>query len=121
MVGTASLRSEPRGAPLARFLATASGAERVEITALTRLRGGALQENWALDARFSGGALDGGQRLVLRRSAATGVAGSLTRLQEFAVQKAAFAAGVMVPEPLFADVDRAIFGKPFFIMRRAAG
>ena len=121
MAGTASLRSEPRRALLARFLAAASGAEGVEITALTRLRGGALQENWALDARFSGGALDGGQRLVLRRSAATGVAGSLTRLQEFAVQKAAFAAGVSVPEPLFASEDPTIFGKPFFIMRRADG
>ena len=121
MAGTASLRSEPRRAPLARFLAAASGAERVEVTALTRLRGGALQENWALDARFSGGALEGGQRLVLRRSAATGVAGSLTRLQEFAVQKAAFAAGVRVPEPLFASEDPTIIGEPFFIMRRASG
>ena len=121
MAGTASLRSEPRRAPLARFLAAASGAERVEVAALTRLRGGALQENWALDARFSGGALAGDQRLVLRGSAATGVAGSLTRLQEFAVQKAAFAGGVTVPEPLFASEDPAIFGKPFFIMRRADG
>jgi aminoglycoside phosphotransferase (APT) family kinase protein len=121
MAGTASLRSEPCRAPLARFLAAASGAERVEVGALTRLEGGALQENWALDARFSGGALDGDQRLVLRRSAATGVAESLTRLEEFAVQKAALAAGVRVPEPLFASADRAVFGEPFFIMRRADG
>ena len=121
MAGTASLRSEPRRAPLARFLAAASGAERVEVAALTRLRGGALQENWALDARFSGGALAGDQRFVLRGSAATGVAGSLSRRQEFAVQKAAYAGGVTVPEPLFASEDPAIFGKPFFIMRRADG
>jgi aminoglycoside phosphotransferase (APT) family kinase protein len=93
----------------------------VEITALTRLCGGALQQNWGLDARFSGGSLDGEQRLVLRTSAATGVAESLTRLQEFAVQKAAFAAGVTVAEPLFATEDPAIFGKPFFIMRQVEG
>ena len=99
MAGTGSLRSEPRDARLARFLAAASGAEKVEVTALTRLRGGALQENWALDARFSGSALDGDQRLVLRSSAATGIAASLTRLQEFALQQAAFATGVTVPEP----------------------
>ena len=121
MAGTGSLRSEPRDARLARFLAAASGAEKVEVTALTRLRGGALQENWALDARFSGSALDGDQRLVLRSSAATGIAASLTRLQEFALQQAAFATGVTVPEPLFASGDPAIFGKPFFIMRRARG
>ena len=85
------------------------------------LRGGALQENWGLDARFSGGVLDGQQRLVLRSSAATGVAASLTRPQEFAVQKAAFAAGVTVAEPLFATEDPRIWGKPFFIMRQVEG
>jgi len=121
MAGTASPQSKPRHAALARFLAGASAASAVEITALNRLRGGALQENWGLDARFSGGTLDGDQRLVLRSSAATGIAASLTRHQEFAVQKAAFAAGVTVPEPLFASDEPALFGRPFFIMRRAPG
>jgi aminoglycoside phosphotransferase (APT) family kinase protein len=121
MAGTASLQSEDRRAALARFLAAASGARAAKVTKLTPLRGGALQENWGLDARFSGGALDGEQRLVLRTSAATGIAASLTRRQEFAVQQAVFAAGVTVPEPLFASEDPAILGKPFFIMRRALG
>src|ERR1700739_4176191 len=121
MAGTASLRFEPRGAALARFLASASAARSVEITALSALRGGALQENWSLDACFSGGKLDGEQRLVLRTSAATGVAAGLTRYQEFLMQKAAFAAGVTVPEPLFASEDPAVCGKPFFIMRRVDG
>ena len=93
----------------------------MEISALSPLRGGALQENWGLDARFSGGALDGEQRLVLRTSAATGVAGSLTREQEFLVQKAAFATGVTVPEPLCASEYPAVWDKPFFIMRRVDG
>ena len=35
--------------------------------------------------------------------------------------QAAFAAGVTVPEPLFACADPAVFGKPFFVMRRASG
>ena len=122
MAGTGSpLSDPPRTGALGEFLAAAGGAQAIEITALTRLRGGALQENWGLDARFSGGVLDGQQRLVLRSSAATGVAESLPRLQEFAVQKAAFAAGVTVAEPLFASEDPAILGKPFFIMRRAHG
>jgi aminoglycoside phosphotransferase (APT) family kinase protein len=131
MAGTASLPSDPpreagseadeRPAALARFLAEASGASAVEVTGLAPLRGGAIQENWALDAHFSGGLLAGPQRLVLRTAAPTGVTASLDRMQEFAVLKAAFAARVTVPEPLFASDDTAVFGKAFFIMRRVDG
>jgi aminoglycoside phosphotransferase (APT) family kinase protein len=128
MAGTRSPRSDSspltgddRGAALARFLAAASKARACEVSKLTPLSGGSIQENWGVDAHFSGGALDGGQRLVLRAAAATGVPSSLDRLQEFAVLQAAFAAGVTVPEPLFASADPAVFGKPFFIMRRAPG
>jgi aminoglycoside phosphotransferase (APT) family kinase protein len=131
MAGTASPRSDPtltarlavderRGA-LARFLATAAEANAVDIADLTPLRGGAIQENWAVDARFSNGPFAGTQRLVLRTTAPTGVAASLGRVEEFAVLKAAFDAGVTVPEPLFAADDKAVFGKPFFIMRRVNG
>src|SRR5207253_10672475 len=63
----------------------------------------------------------GAQRLVLRTDAATGIPSSLGRIEEFAVSRAAFAAGVTVPEPLFACADPAVFGKPFFVMRRIAG
>jgi aminoglycoside phosphotransferase (APT) family kinase protein len=128
MAGTRSPRSDSppvigddRSASLARFLATASGASTCEITGLTPLSGGSIQENWGIDARFSGGRLDGDQRLVLRAAAATGVPSSLDRLQEFAVLQAAFAAGITVPEPLLACTDPSVFGKPFFIMRRAPG
>src|SRR5690349_7587875 len=133
MAGTASPRSEPGGSALGsaaaedrrgalgRFLAKASNAEAVEIGELAPLRGGAIQENWAVDARFFGGSLAGEQRLVLRMAAPTGVAASLGRLEEFAVLKAAFAAGVTVPEPLWASDDPKIMGRPFFIMRRVDG
>lgn len=117
---TGALSAERR-AELARFLAAASGARAVEVTGLVPLRGGAIQENWAVDAYFTGGSLAGDQRLVLRTAASTGVAASLDRLQEFAVLRAAFAAGVTVPEPFFASDDPTIFGKPFFIMRRVSG
>src|SRR5690242_6880243 len=124
---TASPRSDPppdddgRRAALACFIACAAGAGAAEITSLAPLRGGAIQENWAVDARFSGGRLPGEQRLVLRTAAPTGVVSSLDRLEEFAVLRAAFAAGVTVPEPLFACGDPAVFGKPFFVMRRVEG
>jgi aminoglycoside phosphotransferase (APT) family kinase protein len=119
MAGTASPRSDP--ARLAQFLAAASGAVAVEIAGMRPLRGGSVQQNWGFDARFSGGTLEGDQRLVLRTNAATGLAESLTRVEEFAVLRAAFAAGVMVPEPLFACEDTGAWGSPFFVMRRATG
>jgi aminoglycoside phosphotransferase (APT) family kinase protein len=127
MAGTASPRSEApagiadRRKAIARFLAARSGADAVEIEALTPLAGGAIQENWAIDARFDGGVLAGHRQLVLRAAGSTGVPSSLGRIEEFAVLKAAFAAGVTVPEPLFACADPGVLGKVFFIMRRAAG
>ena len=110
-----------RHAAIARFLAEESSADAVDILALTLLDGGAIQENWALDTHFDGGALAGNRRLVLRADASTGVPSSLGRTEEFAVLKAVFAAGVTVPEPLFVCADPGILGKPFFVMRWAAG
>jgi aminoglycoside phosphotransferase (APT) family kinase protein len=125
MAATALPRSEAspidRQRALADFLATASGAETAAITRLELLTGGAIQENWGIDAEFEGGRLSGRQHLVLRTDAATGVPSSLGRVEEFAVLQAAFGAGVTVPEPLFACGDTAVLGKPFFVMRRAAG
>src|SRR5205823_9892402 len=68
-----------------------------------------------------GGPLAGEHELVLRTDAPTGVPSSLGRIEEFAVLKAAFAAGVSVPEPLWASSDPSILGKAFFVMRRVAG
>jgi hypothetical protein len=48
--------------PLSRFLAEASGTERVEITAFDLLSGGAIQENWGFEAAFAGGSLAGTDR-----------------------------------------------------------
>ena len=118
-------RSDPglgdRQFALADFLKLASGAEAVEITRLELLAGGAIQENCGIDASFEGGRLTGPQRLVLRTDAATGVPSSLGRVEEFQVLKAVFAAGVAAPEPLFACADKAVIGRPFFVMRRVPG
>jgi len=106
---------------LARFLAEASGAKNVGVTEPRLLPGGAIQENWGFTARFIGGQLPDEQRLVLRTDASTGITSSLTRIEEFAVLKAVFAAGVSVPEPLWACPDPGVLGKPFFVMRWVAG
>jgi aminoglycoside phosphotransferase (APT) family kinase protein len=119
MAATASPPSDP--ARLARFLAEASGANKVEIGKLELLAGGAIQHNWGFEAAFHGGSLAGLQALVLRTDAPTGVPSSLGRIDEFRVLQAVHAAGVTVPEPLFACPDRDVFGKPFFVMRRVTG
>ncbi len=102
---------------LAAFIAAASGAHDVRIDRCERMSGGAIQENYALDVRVDGRE----ERLVLRKDAPSRVTVSRTRVQEFALLRAAFAAGVSVPEPLWASDDPALAGAPFFIMRRVAG
>jgi aminoglycoside phosphotransferase (APT) family kinase protein len=125
MAVTALPRSETglgdRQFALAEFLKAATAAVTVEIGRIALLPGGAIQENWAIDAEFDGGRLAGPQRLVLRTDASTGVPSSLGRVEEFAVLQAAFAASVTVPEPLFVCADASVLGKPFFVMRRVPG
>ncbi|MNF63640.1 Phosphotransferase enzyme family protein [compost metagenome] len=43
------------------------------------------------------------------------------RAQEFALLKAAFAAGVTVPEPLWLCSAAQVIGRPFFVMRKVGG
>jgi aminoglycoside phosphotransferase (APT) family kinase protein len=102
---------------LAAFIAAASGARNVRIDRYERLGGGAIQENFALDVCIDGR----DEAFVLRKDAPSRVAVSRTRAEEFALLRAAFAAGVTVPEPLWASGDPEIAGAPFFIMRRVAG
>lgn len=110
--------SDPR-ARAERFLAGACGAARVAIERWERLPGGAIQENVALDALVEGGPFAGRQAWVLRTDAPSAVAASHSRLEEFAVLRAAHAAGVRVPEPVFACHDDE--GPDFFVMRRVQG
>lgn len=106
---------------LARFLAESAEAGNAIVNRPALLAGGAIRENWGFTAIFDGGRLDGHQKLVLRTDAATGIASSLSRAEEFAVLKAVYAAGVAAPEPLFVCADDAVIGKPFFVMRCLPG
>jgi aminoglycoside phosphotransferase (APT) family kinase protein len=102
-------------------LARRTGAARVAVRELRRLPYGAVQENWALDAVFEGGALAGEQRLVLRADPATGLGESRDKASEFAVMRAVHGAGVTIPEPVLCCADRAAIGKPFLVMRWLPG
>ncbi len=103
------------------FLARAAGAERVRVRRADRLGGGAIQQNYLVEAEIADGPLAGAHRLVLRTAAPSGVPESRPCDQEFALLKAAHAAGVTVPEPLFFGGDPAVLGRPFFVMRAVEG
>jgi aminoglycoside phosphotransferase (APT) family kinase protein len=106
---------------LAGWLIGALGANQVQIVSWRQLTGGAIQENWAFEARVRGGAFEGKLDAVLRTDAPTGVAVSHGRAAEYAILAAAHRAGVAVPEPIALCAEPAIIGKPFYVMRRANG
>lgn len=103
------------------FLAGVCDCDRLEILGIRPLKGGAVQENFALDIAAEGGRDAGRHALVLRTDAASQVQTSLSRAEEFAVLKAARAAGVTVPEPLWLCEDTSVIGRAFFVMRRVPG
>lgn len=106
---------------LETWLVAQAGAQGVTISDATPLTGGAIQENWKLTLEIEGGPYDGRLEVVLRTDAPSGVAVSLTRAQEFALLKAAEAAGVSVPEPLWLCQDQGVIGRPFYLMRFLPG
>jgi aminoglycoside phosphotransferase (APT) family kinase protein len=108
-------------ARLCAWLAREAGAERVALENVVPLGGGAISQNVAIDLVVEGGRLGGHHDCVLRAASPAGVAASLVKPQEFAVLRAAFAAGMAAPEPLFVCEDPAVFERPFYIMRRARG
>lgn len=104
-------------AALTGWLREVAGANDLEILAMDKLSGGAIQENWSLLVAVDGSV----RRWVLRTDAPSGVSTSHGRVEEFALLKAAHKAGVTVPEPLFLSSDTKLLGKPFYVMERVAG
>ncbi len=88
-----------------------------EVVDMALMSGGAIQQNWRLDARVDGEA----RAWVLRTDAPATLSHSRSRAEEFALLRTAFAAGVTVPEPLSLCLDRTVIGTPFFVMRRVEG
>ncbi|MCY1479102.1 thiamine kinase [compost metagenome] len=102
---------------LSAYLAGRLDGKRVVIERSARLSGGAIQENWLLEARVD----DAPRRWVLRTDAASVVAASMSREQEFAVLSTVHQAGVTVPRPLWLCRDRQVIGRDFFVMEALAG
>jgi aminoglycoside phosphotransferase (APT) family kinase protein len=110
-----------RWSRLPAWLAAQAGANGVRLRSVERLSGGAIQENWAIEVEVEGGPLSGLQRWVVRTDARSRVSVSRSRAEEFALLRAAHAAGVTVPEPLWLSTDASLVGAPFFVMARADG
>ncbi|HMB76676.1 MAG TPA: phosphotransferase family protein [Kiloniellaceae bacterium] len=106
---------------LSPWLVAQLGAGRVEIGAMTKLSGGAIQENWLLDVVCEGGQRPGPQKWVLRTDAPSSIATSLSRAEEFAILGVAFDAGVAAPEPVLLCEDEAVIGGAFYVMGRGGG
>lgn len=107
---------DTRRKALNAWLSQAAGVP-VEIGTASLLSGGAIQQNWAISVTRGGEA----EEWVLRTDNAATLAVSLSRNEEYALLRAAFGAGVTVPEPLFCCDDAMVAGAPFFVMRRVAG
>ncbi len=106
---------------LEAWMCGAAQADAVAIAEARPLSGGAIQENWLLEVDVQGGPFAGRQEFVLRTDAPSGVAVSHGRAEEFALLRAATAAGVTVPEPLWLCEDPTVLGKTFHVMRKVEG
>jgi aminoglycoside phosphotransferase (APT) family kinase protein len=106
---------------LTKWLAREFGASAVDIRDIAPLSGGAIQENWRLHCVLAGGREAGERRYVLRKDARSTIAASRSRLQEFALVRAARDAGITVPQPVAACADAAILGAPFAIYEQVPG
>lgn len=102
------------------FLATSLGASEITLD-VEPLSGGAIQENWLLDAAVNGGPWTGRRRFVLRRDSRTVIEASLGRIEEFALLAVARSAGVTVPEPIAVCRDSGMLGGPFTVMAHVPG
>lgn len=103
--------------PLEKWLSGELGAESVSIKKAELLGGGAIGENWRIDARVNGEA----RNWVLRTDAASRMAMSHDRANEFYCLKAAYEAGTTVPEPIAVSRDTSLIGAPFMIVGRISG
>ena len=100
-----------------RFL-RATVDEAMTVNNLTRLSGGAVQENFGAEIILADG---DHHSVVVRTDAVSQVSASLSRAEEFNVLQVAFEGGVTVPQPMWCCEDTDFIGRPFYIMQRAPG
>ncbi len=84
---------------------------------MTKLSGGAIQENWHLSAQLD----DTDVEWVLRTDAPSTLSTSHSRPEEYALLRVAQEAGVSAPKAVALCDDPNIIGAPFYLMEKAPG
>jgi aminoglycoside phosphotransferase (APT) family kinase protein len=103
------------------WLCSALSADALIIEKAELLGGGAIGENWRLDVKVTGGPHEGSRSWALRTDAASRMAMSHDRANEYFCLKAAHDAGACVPEPIAVSRDTALIGAPFAVVGLLAG
>ncbi len=106
---------------LSDFVRASAQAERAEVSVERALPGDAARTHYLIAAEIAGGPLAGRHALILRGDADERGAGGLASAAEFAIRKVAFGAGLTTPEPLWLEPTGDVLGKPFMVLRHAAG
>lgn len=84
---------------------------------MTKLSGGAIQENWAITGKLKHTDLT----IVLRKNADTQLEASSDRKQEYELLRRLYALNICVPEPLFFQEKETVLRSDFFVMRKITG
>ncbi len=107
--------------PLQNWLGAELGADALTIEKAELLGGGAIGENWRIDVTVTGGQQAGSRSWALRTDAASRMAMSHDRANEYFCLQAAHEAGAMVPEPIAVSRDEKLIGAPFAIVGLLTG
>lgn len=105
---------------LSGFVRAAAQADHADVAIERALPGDGGRAHYLIAADIAGGPLAGRRTLVLRGQSddrETTLAGA----EEFAIRQVAFGAGLTTPEPLWLEPTGDVLGKPFMILRHAAG
>jgi aminoglycoside phosphotransferase (APT) family kinase protein len=102
---------------LGAWIAERLAARDVALEGVEPMSGGSIQENWRVRCRIDGES----RAFVLRKDAPATIASSRPRWQEYALIKAAYRVGVLVPEPIGFCDDRTVVGAPFALMACVEG
>jgi aminoglycoside phosphotransferase (APT) family kinase protein len=106
---------------LSGFVRAAADADRADLSVDRALPGTAGRAHYLMAAEIIGGPLAGRHALVMRGEAEARDASALAGVEEFAIRQVAFRAGLTTPEPLWLEPSGDVVGKPFMILRHAAG
>jgi aminoglycoside phosphotransferase (APT) family kinase protein len=106
---------------LSDFIRAAAWAERADVNVDRSLPGTAGRDHYLIAAEIAGGSFTGRHAMVLRGEADERGFNVLAGAEEFAIRQVAFRAGLTTPEPLWLEPNGDVIGKPFMILRHAAG